>query len=86
MKKKYSELRPDGNIPGLRVCGNGCSDQFDPYRLPAIQPDRIALRFPRPDTSVATFNNALTSSPTGYPLALEQGNTPVNGNQNELSP
>jgi hypothetical protein len=49
-KVPYDELREDGNIRGLRVCGDGCSDDYDPYRLPARQPKTISLRFPRPDT------------------------------------
>lgn len=44
-------LVPDHNTPGLRVCSDrDCLDEKDPWRLPAIQPDAIALRFPRPDT------------------------------------
>lgn len=46
---KYQELRPDGNTPGLRVC-ESCWDPRDPWRLAPIQPDAIALQFPRPDT------------------------------------
>ncbi len=48
-KFPYMALRPDGNTPGLRVCEK-CWDPKDPWRLPPIQPDAIALRFPRPDT------------------------------------
>ena len=49
-KVPYSELRPDGNSPGLRVCGDaGCWDNKDPYRLPARKTENIALRYPRPD-------------------------------------
>ena len=44
---------PDPNFPGMRVCKEDL-DQFDPWRLPAIQTENIALRFPRPDVSVAT--------------------------------
>jgi hypothetical protein len=49
-KLPYDALRSDPNIPGLRVCGDGCADQYDPYRLPARQTENITLRFPRPDT------------------------------------
>ena len=49
-KVPYTELRPDGNSPGLRVCKNpGCYDVRDPYRLPAHKTENISLRFPRPD-------------------------------------
>lgn len=48
-KYPYMELRPDGNTPGLRVCET-CYDVKDPWRLPPVQPDSLALRFPRPDT------------------------------------
>jgi hypothetical protein len=37
----------------MRVCKEDL-DNFDPWRLPAIQTENIALRFPRPDISVAT--------------------------------
>jgi hypothetical protein len=37
----------------MRVCKEDL-DKFDPWRLPAIQTENIALRFPRPDVSVAT--------------------------------
>jgi hypothetical protein len=37
----------------MRVCKED-KDNFDPWRLPAIQTENIALRFPRPDVSVAT--------------------------------
>lgn len=52
-KFPYTELRPDPNFPGMRVCADDL-DQFDPWRLPAIQTENIALRFPRPDQSIAT--------------------------------
>lgn len=52
MKRAYVSLGMDPNFPGLRVCDQGCVDQKDPYRLPARQPEKIALRFPRPDVPV----------------------------------
>ena len=52
-KFAYVDLMPDPNFPGMRVCKEDL-DQFDPWRLPAIQTENIALRFPRPDVSVAT--------------------------------
>lgn len=52
-KFPYVELMPDPNFPGMRVCKDDL-DNFDPWRLPARQTENIALRFPRPDVSVAT--------------------------------
>jgi hypothetical protein len=48
-KMSLDELQPDPNYPGLRVCKEDL-DQYDPYRLPARQPEVIALQYPRPDT------------------------------------
>ena len=48
-KMSLDDLYPDPNYPGLRVCREDL-DEYDPYRLPARQPDTITLRFPRPDT------------------------------------
>ena len=52
-KFAYVDLMPDPNFPGMRVCKEDL-DNFDPWRLPAIQTENIALRFPRPDVSIAT--------------------------------
>jgi hypothetical protein len=52
-KFPYVDLMPDPNFPGMRVCKDDL-DNFDPWRLPARQTENIALRFPRPDVSVAT--------------------------------
>jgi hypothetical protein len=48
MKMPYTELRPDGNLPGLQVCGK-CCDGLDPYRLPPRQTEDISLPTPRPE-------------------------------------
>lgn len=57
-KRPYLALGPDGDKPGLRVCqDDGCSDVKDPWRLPAIQPEPITLRYPRPDTDISTAND-----------------------------
>jgi hypothetical protein len=73
MKRPQSELRADPNFPGLQVCGQNCADEKDPYRLPARKTERITLRFPRPDVSVATNPNALTTGEYGgYVISLEQ--------------
>lgn len=47
-KFSVTELWPDPNAMGLLVC-KADRDEFDPYRLPARQPDKINLRFARPD-------------------------------------
>lgn len=47
------ELRPDPNYPGLLCCPVDI-DEYDPYRLPARQPEKISLRFARPDTPIPT--------------------------------
>lgn len=51
-KVAYSDLRPDGNTPGLRVC-QPCWDSIDPYKLPIPRQEKISLRHPRPDVSIA---------------------------------
>ena len=101
MKRAYSDIRPDGNIPGIRVCGEGCSDQFDPYRLPARQPERISLRFPRPDADVAEYQDAITTDPNivnnpnqsvppitagEWGIAPETSEDDIDGNLDNLSP
>lgn len=87
-KFPYVDLRPDGNIPALRVCQNeGCFDNFDPYRLPARQPEKITIRFPRPDASVAENHDAIITETLGNSeISPEQGNDPNNGNLNNISP
>ena len=101
MKRPYSDIRPDGNIPGIRVCSEGCSDQFDPYRLPARQPEKISLRFPRPDESVAENQDAITTDPNivnnpnqsippitsgEWGIAPETSEDDIDGNLDNLSP
>lgn len=51
------ELKPDGNAPGLRVCKD-CWDVKDPWRLPARQPEKVTLSYPRPDTDIDTGETA----------------------------
>ena len=60
-KMSLDELYSDPNYPGLRVCKEDL-DEYDPYRLPARQPEVIALRYPRPDTPL---DGVLTASPEG---------------------
>lgn len=89
MKRAYVSLLPDPNFPGLRVCDQGCRDQFDPYRLPARQPEKIALRFPRPDVSVAADQDAIVTTPYGNYIVSPEQNTQTpenNGNLDNLSP
>lgn len=52
-KFPYVDLMPDPNFPGMRVCKDDL-DNFDPWRLPALQTENIALRFPRPDQQIGT--------------------------------
>ena len=73
MKRPIIEAMPDPNFPGLKVCQQGCADEKDPYRLPARKTERIALRFPRPDVSVAVTGSAVvTGGPSQYLLSVEQ--------------
>jgi hypothetical protein len=81
MKRAYVQLSSDPNYPGLMVCDEGCKDQFDPYRLPARQTERITLRWPRPDTPLTVDNDALITNPYNTSIiSPEQANVPVNGN------
>lgn len=52
-KFPMDELLPDPNYPGLLCCAVD-RDEYDPYRLPARQPEKISLLFARPDTPIAT--------------------------------
>lgn len=83
MKRAYSVMRNDPNFPGLRVCDQGCADQKDPYRLPARKTERIALRFPRPDLSIALQdNNLITTGYGGYVVSTQQNNDNPSDNGN----
>jgi len=89
MKRAYVDLRPDGNAPGLRVCGQGCWDTLDPYRLAARKTERINLRFARPDVSVAANDNFLMTGGTSqFQISTEQNTqTPTNtGNKDTIAP
>ena len=94
MKKPYVNLRPDGNSPGLRVCGDGCWDTLDPYRLAARKTERINLRFARPDVSVAANDNFLMTGSQNldgssqFQISTEQNTqTPTNtGNKDTIAP
>ena len=81
MKRAYVRLSSDPNYPGLMVCDEGCKDQYDPYRLPARQTERITLRWPRPDTPLTVTDDALITNPYNTSIiSPEQANVPVNGN------
>ena len=94
MKRTYVDLRPDGNSPGLRVCGQGCWDTLDPYRLAARKTERINLRFARPDVSVAANDNYLMTGSQNldgssqFQISTEQNTqTPTNtGNKDTIAP
>lgn len=80
---------PDPNFPGLRVCKDDL-DNFDPWRLPARQTENIALRFPRPDVSVATKPNLLNTQgnpndPQQYDNFFIEGNPPAADSQGDLA-
>ena len=85
MKVPYSTLIPDPNFPGLRVCeARGCADEKDPYRLPARKTERINLRFPRPDVSVAVDPNNLVTDNQGDYIISTEGNTDTPENNGNL--
>lgn len=89
MKRAIVEAMPDPNFPGLKVCNRGCADQKDPYRLPARQTERIALQYPRPDTSVAVTARDIVTSPYGAEILVTEQNTnnpETNGNNSIISP
>jgi hypothetical protein len=80
MKRPHAVMRSDPNFPGLQVCNEGCADQFDPYRLPACKTERITIRFPRPDVSVAVDpNDLITTGNNQFVISTEQNTqTPEN--------
>lgn len=65
------ELFSDPNFPGLRVCKVDIDD-YDPYRLPARQPDNIVLPFARPDTPIGTNPNGLVAENDDYFMIVEE--------------
>lgn len=86
-KFAYTELMPDPNFPGMRVCKEDL-DNFDPWRLPALQTENIALRFPRPDISVAlTPDEIMTDGgfTQGENGMFIEGVPPVGGSSGDLS-
>lgn len=82
-KRKFplAELLRDPNSPGLRVCVED-RDQFDPWRLPARQSERINLPFVRPDEpmdgvtedyGIALFSEIFVYETGGYHMIYENG-------------
>ena len=65
-----AELQSDPNYPGLKVCRVDL-DEYDPYRLPARQPEKISLRFARPDTPIGTDPLGLPTEDDNYFLITE---------------
>jgi len=94
MKRTFVSLGPDPNFPGLRVCDQGCRDNFDPYRLAARKTERINLRFPRPDTPINAGDNYLMTGSQNLDGSSQfqistEGNTqtPTNtGNEDTIAP
>lgn len=72
--RKFSleDLHSDPNFPGLMVCRDDLDD-FDPYRLPARQPDNITLRFVRPDTDIGTNPQGVISEDGDLFIITEDG-------------
>jgi hypothetical protein len=69
----------------MRVCKDDL-DNFDPWRLPARQTENIALRFPRPDVSIAlTANQLLTTDGYGNNAVFIEGVPPASGSQGDLN-
>jgi len=80
---------PDPNFPGMRVCKDDL-DNYDPWRLPARQTENIALRFPRPDVSVAVTPNMLNTqgnpnNPQQYNNMFLEGILPAAAAQGDLT-
>ena len=84
MKRPHATLGPDINFPGLMVCEEDCRDEKDPYRLPARQTERINLRFPRPDVSVAAIQNNLVLNDQQSIILSTEGNTQTPENNGNL--
>jgi len=84
MKRPHAVMRSDPNFPGLQVCDQGCADEKDPYRLPARKTERITIRFPRPDVSVAVDPNDLVTGPQGDFVISTEGNTETPENNGNL--
>lgn len=83
MKRPHAVMQNDPNFPGLRVCDQGCADQFDPYRLPARKTERITIRFPRPDADIAVDdNNLITTGDNEFVISTQENNDNPSNNGN----
>lgn len=71
-KMPYVALEPDPNIPGLMVCYR-CRDEFDPYRLPARQPENITLRNPRTEVDISLEAFTYIVDERGWNVVAEPG-------------
>ena len=73
-KVPYTQLRMDGNIPGLWVCQDeGCYDNLNPFKKPARKADAVALDHPRPDVNLSIAPELAT--PDGeYNIFDQDGN------------
>lgn len=67
------DLFSDPNSPGLKVCIED-RDDFDPYRLPARQTERINLPFVRPDVPLTGRAQPYIID---YWYVTEEGNDPL---------
>ncbi len=72
-KMSLDDLYSDPNFPGLRVCLID-RDEYDPYRLPARQPEKISLLFCRPDTPIGTDPLGIPTEDDNYFLITEDAN------------
>jgi hypothetical protein len=77
-KMSIEDLYPDPNSPGLRVCLID-RDDYDPYRLPARQSERISLPFVRPDADIAV-------QPVGIVTENENSFIVTNNNDDYIIP
>ena len=84
MKRAMDEAMNDHNVAGLIVCKQGCSDDKDPYRLPARKTEKITLRYPRPDVSVAVDENDLITGGNNAYVISTEGNTQTPSNNGNL--
>jgi len=86
MKRAYSDISDDGNIRGLRVCNQGCSDERDPYRLPARPTEKISVRFPRPDADIAEKQDTITTDPNIVNNISQNPSTPITAGEYGIAP
>jgi hypothetical protein len=87
MKRPYVDLSADRNNPGLRVCNKNCNDEFDPWRLPARSPDKIAIRYARPDNypEMPEPLTLITEETSAFQIFVENSSIPeANGNLDVL--